>query len=277
VTADRAWRRWTLGLATLFGGGTGYFIPYRYAGANRPPASYPGLERLFVNAQPEFAKRLQEAAAYSAAFASFHGAAAPSPRFEQDWFPGLDGAMAYTFVRQRRPRHIVEVGSGHSTRFLARAVADESLATSITAIDPQPRAALAGLAVTWIRGALQTGNHASLVALEPGDILFIDSSHILMPGSDVDVVLNQLWPRLPAGTLVHVHDILLPDAYPADWTWRGYNEQNALAPLLGQQARLLWSSHWARTRMAAEVTKAGLDRLPLLAGARETSLWLEKT
>jgi predicted O-methyltransferase YrrM len=264
-------------LATLLGVSKGYFIPYRYAQTSRAPASYPGLEPLFTAAQREFEAQLHEAAKYSAAFDSFRGAAAPSPRFEQDWFPGLDAAVAYALVRQRRPRRIVEIGSGHSTRFLARAVADEGIATSITAIDPQPRAALAGLAVTWVRKTLQTAGRTPFAELGPGDILFIDSSHILMPGSDVDILLNEVWPRLPAGTLVHVHDILLPDAYPLDWAWRGYNEQNALAPLLGSQARLLWSSHWARTRLAAEVAEAGLDRLPLPTGARETSLWLEKS
>ena len=47
-------------------------------------------------------------------------------------------------VRSLRPRRIVEVGSGHSTRFLARAVADGGLDTRITAIDPRPRASIRG-------------------------------------------------------------------------------------------------------------------------------------
>ena len=42
-----------------------------------------------------------------------------------------------------RPRRILEVGSGHSTRFLAQAVADGGLDCAITCIDPQPRADLA--------------------------------------------------------------------------------------------------------------------------------------
>jgi len=265
------------GLATLFGTPKGYFIPYRYAEASRAPTSYGGLEPLFSEARPEFEARLREAAAYNAIFDSFHAAAPPAPRFAQDWFPGLDAAVAYALVRQRRPKRIIEIGSGHSTRFLARAVADEGLATEITAIDPQPRAALAGLPVRWLRTTLQAADQSVFAALGRGDILFIDSSHILMPGSDVDILLNGIWPRLAAGTLVHIHDILLPDGYPPDWTWRGYNEQNALAPLLGRQARLLWSSHWVRTRMASSVTDARLGYLPLLTGARETSLWLEKT
>lgn len=272
--AARLWRRWALGLATLAGAGRGYFIPYRYAGRSPSPATYPALESVFRAAEPEFAARLGEARQHLEALRGFTGTSPPLPRFEQDWFPRLDAAVAYALVRTRRPGRIIEIGSGHSTRFLARAIADEDLATALTAIDPAPRATLASLGVEWVRQPVQAADPARFAALAPGDMLFIDSSHVLMPGSDVDYLLSQVWPLLPAGVLVHVHDIFLPDAYPESWRWRGYNEQNALAPLL-DRARLLWSSHWAATRLAGAVTAAGLDELPLLPGAHETSLWLE--
>jgi predicted O-methyltransferase YrrM len=272
----RSWRRWSFGLATLFGAGRGYFIPYRYAADSPALRAYPALEPVFAAARPIFETVLARASAHVALFASFRGNAAPQPRFEQDWFPGLDGAIAYTMVRQSQPPRIVEVGSGHSTRFLARAVGDSGAATQITCIDPQPRAALKGLKVDWLRQTLQEAGSGPFTALQAGDMLFIDSSHILMPGSDVDILLNDIWPRLSPGVIVHAHDIVLPDAYPADWQWRGYNEQNALAPLLSGGARLLWSSHWVRRHMADAITRAGLGALPLPAGARETSLWLEK-
>ena len=268
------WRRWALGLATLGGTRRGYFIPYRYAGDSPVPAGYPALEPLFRAAEPEFAVRLDDAQRYRDALGRFSKTSPPAPRFEQDWFPRLDAAMAYAVVRTRRPRRIVEVGSGHSTRFLARAIADEGLTTTLTAIDPAPRAALAGLAVDWLHQPVQGAGHAPFAALTPGDVLFIDSSHVLMPGSDVDFLLNEIWPRLPAGVLVHIHDIFLPEAYPDSWAWRGYNEQNALASRLGRD-RLLWSSRWAATHMLPAVAAAGLDRLPLMPGAVETSLWLE--
>lgn len=274
MSENGIWRRWALGLATLAGASRGYFIPYRYAGLSRPPASYPALEKLFRAAEPEFKARLGEAQRYGDVLRGFVETRAPAPRLTQDWFPRLDAAVAYALVRTRRPRRIVEVGSGHSTRFLARAIGDEGLATVLTAIDPAPRATLEGLAVTWVRSTVQAAGFAPFATLEAGDILFIDSSHVLMPGSDVDFLLNEVWPRLPAGVLVHVHDIVLPDAYPPAWSWRGYNEQNAVAPLLGG-VRLLWASHWVVTRMASAVAEAGLDTLPLLSGARETSLWLE--
>ena len=274
MAATSLWRRWARGLGSLSGAGRGYFIPYRYADVSPAPDSYPALEPLFRAAEPEFVSRLDEAARYLPELRAFSGTRPPAPRFEQDWFPRLDAAIAYALVRSRHPQRIVEIGSGHSTRFMARAIADEGLGTRLTAIDPAPRASLAGLAVEWLRRPLQEAGPEPFAGLAAGDMLFVDSSHILMPGSDVDIVLNRLWPRLPAGVLVHIHDIVLPDAYPAAWAWRGYNEQNALAGVL-KSSRLLWSSHWVATRQPAEVARSGLETLPLVAGAHETSLWLE--
>ena len=43
--------------------------------------------------------------------------------------------------------------------------------------------------------------------LEEGDILFIDSSHIIRPGGDVVFEYLELLPTLNKGVIVHVHDI----------------------------------------------------------------------
>jgi hypothetical protein len=256
----------------------GFAIPYRYADQVEAPSLYPALLPLFARAEPEFRTRLAAALAHLPRLRDFRRDAAPAPRFDQDWFPRLDAAMAYTLVRALAPRRIVEIGSGHSTRFLARAALDGGFSCSITAIDPAPRATLAGLNIARIEAIVQNAGHAPFAALAPGDILFIDSSHILMPGTDVDHLLNSVLPTLPSGVYVHVHDIFLPDSYPDDWSWRGYNEQNAIAPLIATGAlQMLWASHYVATRLADDIARAGLDHLPLIAGARESSLWLVKT
>ena len=59
-------------------------------------------------------------------------------------------------MRETKPARIVEVGSGHSTRFMARAVRDGGLATAITAIDPAPRADIEGTGATLIRRPSRT-------------------------------------------------------------------------------------------------------------------------
>jgi hypothetical protein len=199
----------------------------------------------------------------------------PAPRWNQDWFPRLDAAAAYAMVRSTRPRRIVEVGSGHSTRFLARAVADGGLDTKITAIDPKPRARISGLNIEWLQTHVETLHHGPFAALGDNDILFIDSSHQVKPGSDVEFLLNEVIPRLPAGVRVHFHDIFLPDDYPGQWAWRRYNEQAEVKRLIeGGVFRVDFSSHTAAGR---EPIGGVLARLPLVPGAVESSLWLTKT
>jgi predicted O-methyltransferase YrrM len=290
-------RRLALGLPTVLGAEPrGFFIPYRYAATLPDAASLPVYEAigdLFESERGAFARILDDLTIYGDAFAailaeSTADAAPGTPRFDQDWFPTLDAAIAYRMTRALRPRRIVEIGSGHSTRFMARAIADGGLTTTLTAIDPAPRAAIASLAIEHVadtvppqRGdddaVMRFGVRHALTQLEAGDVLFIDSSHILMPGNDVDYLFNRVLPALPAGTIVQIHDVMLPDPYPAAWTWRGYNEQNALLPwLAGGTFRPLFSSHYATTRMADAVAGSAVARLPVVPGAIPGSLWLEK-
>ncbi|MEM6901669.1 MAG: class I SAM-dependent methyltransferase, partial [Pseudomonadota bacterium] len=226
----------------------------------------------FADAEPAIAEHLKRIEEHGEALSAIgEDAVAPAPRWNQSWFPGLDAAAHYAMIRHHKPKRIIEVGSGHSTRFALLAIADGGLQTKIDAIDPAPRAALAAVPdITWHRTtAEQFGDPP---ALEAGDILFIDSSHILMPGSDVDVLFHEWLPTLPAGALIHIHDIFLPQPYPKAWRWRGYNEQSLVAALIGTGAyRILFASAHARATMA--------DQMPNLhrpADGIESSLWLEK-
>ena len=279
----QAWRRrLRYGLPTVLGlRPQGYFIPHRYASLAPPSGgrlSYTAIEALFEARRGDFGEWLGLLDSYRKMLTAIGDQPAPAPRWRQDWFPRLDGAMAYTMTRRLAPRRIVEIGSGHSTRFYARAVADGGLKTVIKAIDPAPRAALEGLdAVTLERRTVQESGLGSFAELESGDFLSIDSSHILMPGSDVDLLLNHVLPMLPAGAIVHIHDIFLPDDYPAQWSWRGYGEQLGVAALLGGGAwRPLFASHYAISRMADTIAESVVASLPLVAGAFESSLWLKK-
>ncbi len=257
------------------------FIPYRYAAGIVPAGSrpaYPAAEKAFRRAGDSLREMLVGMGQFRETFESFRNAEPPSPRWEQDWFPRLDGAAAYAFTRWLKPKRIVEVGSGHSTRFMARAVADGGLATKIVAIDPAPRADIAALdGIQIVPQPLQEAAGGLFDDLGPGDFLFIDSSHLLMPGSDVDILLNRIVPALPAGAILHVHDIFLPDDYPVEWDWRGYNEQLGILPLvISGDFEVLWSSRYAATRLARDVKESAAGALPLGEGALESSLWLRK-
>ena len=257
-------------MSTLLGRPQGFFSPYRYADTVRLPTTYSALEAVFAAAVPRMEAVLEEIARHRDRLASLAGPP-PEPRWDQNWFPRLDGAAAYALVRRHAPKRIVEVGSGHSTRMLARAAKDAGAGTALTCIDPAPRADLHGLA-DWRARILSVEDIPLFQGLEAGDIAFFDSSHLLWPGSDVDIILNRILPALAPGVLIHIHDILLPDPYPEAWAWRGYTEQNGLAPWLFGGCEIVFSSHYAATRLGA----AGLTELPLPEGALETSLWLRR-
>ncbi len=273
-----AWRHFQFGLRTVLGlSKRGFFIPYRYAEtvADSQPV-YRELEHYFAIKRTEFAGFCTELDAYTDDFARF-GGIAPAPRWQQGWFSRLDGAAAYGIVRKHKPKMIVEVGSGHSTRFMAQAIDDGGLHCRQIAIDPAPRAMIKSLPLEW-RAQLLGLEHIELFEnLEAGDIAFFDSSHILLPGTDVDMIFNRILPTLKPGVLIHIHDVLLPDPYPAAWTWRGYNEQNALGPMIACGAYdLIFSSAYVASRMQDAIASCKLAQLPLFEEAYETSLWLEK-
>ncbi len=226
---------------------------------------------------PAFAAHLEAIDALAPALRAIGVDAPPAPRWTQDWFPRLDAAAAYTMVRRYRPARIVEVGSGHSTRFLARAVADEGLGTRITAIDPSPRASLEGLPIELLRSPVQTAGRVPFTDLRAGDFLFVDSSHQSRPGSDVEFIFEQILPALPGGVFIHFHDIFLPGDYPEHWAWRRYNEQPLVAAqIAGGGYALEFSSAWIVAFRPQALLSGVLARLPLLPGAIESSLWLRK-
>ncbi|MCA1706725.1 MAG: class I SAM-dependent methyltransferase [Actinobacteria bacterium] len=109
----------------------------------------------------------------------------------------------------------------------------------LTFIDPFPRTlrALVSEADLWGRLIAQPVQSLSLSifeALEPGDVLFIDSTHVCRAGSDVNFLLFDVLPALRAGVLIHVHDIFYPFEYPPEWIrqGRGWNEAYALRAFL---------------------------------------------
>ena len=266
-------RRLKMGLETLFDvRAQGFFSPYRYADRVTAPNGYPEIETRFAEAEPRMLEVLEEIDAAGQELVGLDGPP-PLPRWDQSWFPRLDGAAAFAIVRRYQPARIIEVGSGHSTRMLAYAAGSKA---QITCIDPAPRADIAALGLDLRPRVLAADDVKMFAELVPGDIAFFDSSHILWPGSDVDMIFNRILPILKSGVLIHIHDVLLPDPYPEGWAWRGYTEHIGLAGWLFGGAEILFSSHYARTRMAA-VARPGLAALPIPDGAYETSLWLQRT
>jgi len=238
----------------------------------------PKLRPLFDAALPHCRNFLAAAGEFRDDLLAIGPDTPPAPRWNQDWFPRLDALAAYLTVRRTRPTRIVEIGAGHSTRFLARAIRDGGLNTRLTSFDPEPRASLDGLAgLDLIRAPFESADRSAINELEAGDILFIDSSHRRQPGSDVAVIFDEILPALRTGCWVHFHDIFLPDGYPTHWAHRRYNEQTAVAELLASGGwRIEFAAAHAVRHLADEIARSVAGEIPLVAGAIESSLWLRK-
>jgi hypothetical protein len=161
-----------------------------------------------------------------------------TPYWNNPFFNRVDARAAYAYVRLRNPQRIVEIGSGNSTKFFRRAIADGGLRTHLTSIDPEPQANVSQVADEILHKPVQEVPLDLFRSLSKDDILFFDGSHLTFHGSDVPHFFLRILPEVAPGVLVHVHDISLPDEYPEHFDSRYYNEQYVLA------AFLLFNSEW---------------------------------
>lgn len=130
-------------------------------------------------------------------------------------------AAAHCMVRDRKPRRLVEIGSGRSSLVLSDALAcnenNGAWPAHYTVIDPYPSPlldSLYGTRPTVIAERVELVDPGTFELLERGDILFIDSGHVVRIGGDVNFLLLDILPRLRPGVAVHFHDIDLPYEYP---------------------------------------------------------------
>lgn len=132
----------------------------------------------------------------------------------------------YNLLRARKPRRVIEIGSGFSTLAAERALArnreeDPASRCHHLCIERYPsptvrRLAAAG-SIELLESRAERVDRAVFAPLDEGDILFIDSSHMIRPQGDVLFEYLELLPTLRPGVIVHVHDIFSPRDYPARW------------------------------------------------------------
>lgn len=160
--------------------------------------------------------------------------------FNNGSFEDKDARAYYSLIRQNKPSRILEVGSGYSTLVALAGIAKNKLenpsySCEMICIEPYEMPRLEKLPITLIRKKIEDIDPAVFASLQENDILFIDSSHIIRPGGDVNYLFLSVVPYLKKGVWVHVHDIFLPEDYPLSWLrdeFRMWNEQYLLEALL---------------------------------------------
>ena len=151
-------------------------------------------------------------------------------------FSYSDGIFLHMLMRYFKPKRIIEVGSGHSSAVMIdtnERFFDNQI--RLTFIEPYPERLY-----SLLKDADKTQNRifekpiqqvpfTEFEALESGDFLFVDSSHVSKTGSDVNYIFFEILPRLKSGVYIHFHDVFTPMEYPKSWVmkpndWFGFNE-----------------------------------------------------
>jgi hypothetical protein len=149
-----------------------------------------------------------------------------------------DAETLYALVRFVRPQRILEIGSGNSTVVTAAACeanARDGVSTDFVAVDPAPRRPVESLPGLRRFEQVDCRNlpPSSFEELQSGDILFIDTEHVVKRGSEVNWLVLEALPLVGRGVWVHFHDIFLPYDYPFWLYWLTYpTEQYLLHALL---------------------------------------------
>lgn len=202
-------------------------------------------------------------------------------RYRCDEMYGLaDAAIYYALLRMSKPARLIEIGSGYSTAVALDTIEAFGLSTSVTCIEPN---------ATRLRSLLKPEDRVSIIELpvqeiplarfaelEPGDFLFIDSTHVAKPGSDVVYDFLRILPVLAPGVMVHIHDIAWPFEYNEAWLRerRDWNEVYLV------HAFLLYNKDW-RIRFFADHIWPSLhstvrQNLPGAEDLRPGALWIER-
>jgi hypothetical protein len=159
----------------------------------------------------------------------------PESEVHNDYFSGLDAVVYYSLIRHLKPRRIIEIGGGYSTRIAGKALAANQ-SGRLTCIEPFPeRLNGSSLGIELITKRVEEIDVSFFSSLKANDILFIDSSHTVKFGSDVCYEFLEILPSLKRGVWVHVHDIFFPHDYPAEWLLKrrlALNEQYLLEAFL---------------------------------------------
>ncbi|MGD0733406.1 MAG: class I SAM-dependent methyltransferase [Terracidiphilus sp.] len=133
-------------------------------------------------------------------------------------FGQVEAEFLFCFLARHKPRRIIQVGAGVSTAVLLHAGKTFDYHPEITCIDPFPtqylRKSSENGQITLIPQKCQDVDLSVFSKLGPGDLLFVDSTHTVKPGSEVNILILEVLPRLSSGCHVHFHDIYFPYDYP---------------------------------------------------------------
>ena len=194
-----------------------------------------------------------------------------------------DGIMLHCMLRHIKPRRLIEIGSGYSS-CVTLDTAQHFLGGTLAAtfIEPYPELLLSLTSatdrqrITIIPKRLQDVDLDVFRTLGPGDILFVDSTHVSKVDSDVNRLFFDILPALAPGVVIHFHDIFYPFEYPKEWIYfgRAWNELYMLRTFL--QYNNSFCVLLMNTFMAHFHRPFFEQQMPLCLKNTGGSIWLQK-
>lgn len=181
-------------------------------------------------------------------------------------FEWMDARLLYYFILKNKPKNLIEIGCGNSTKLIVDLIQKKNLNLNLICIEHYPQDFLLNLhkenKIFLIQEKLENVELELFKILESKDILFIDSSHVLKLNSDVMFYLNNIFPILNKNVYIHIHDIFLPYEYPKEWLKEGkfWNEQYFLYVFLmnNNDYKVIFGNNYARnifSNILSEVQK----------------------
>ncbi len=204
-------------------------------------------------------------------------------RFENDYYSHSDGIILYSMIRHFEPKRIIEIGSGFSSANILDTndlFFDSKI--NITFIEPYPEERLIPMMTETDKKLTKViPSDVQLIPLDvfknlqAGDILFVDSTHAVKTGSDVNYILFDILPALNNGVLIHFHDIFYPFEYPKEWVFRGFgwNEAYFLKAFLMNNNKFeirLFTDYLHRHH------NTSFYEMPIAVQGSGSSIWIEK-
>lgn len=203
--------------------------------------------------------------------------------FNNSYYTYTDAIFLYSMIRHYKPKKIIEIGSGYSSAVMMDT--DEKFLNqtiNFTFIEPFPDRLKTLFkntdynSKTIIEKNVQEVELEIFESLNCGDFLFIDSSHVVKTGGDLNYILFEILPKLKKGVLIHFHDIFYPFEYPKEWVFMGrnWNEDYFLRAFLmyNNDFKIMLFSHYLHKHH-----KYVFDKMPLCNKNAGGNLWIEKT
>lgn len=203
--------------------------------------------------------------------------------FDHGPFRSGDSEYWYSLIRYKKPARVFEIGCGHSTLIAMQAIRKNQEETTgyrckHLCIEPYEMPWLEKTGATVVRQRVEDVGKAIFSELTHGDILFIDSSHVIRPQGDVLFAYLVLLPLLNKGVIVHIHDIFSPRDYLKDFVInevRFWNEQYLLEAFLTSNRD--WKIIGALNYLHHNYFETLREKCPFLTRDREPgSFYIEK-